>query len=215
MPTVFTPPPLNGDNIIRCSYFSRYFGQRILSIFHLRLTVGGSPTYIEGISAIAIKLAADLLGSGFLGDIRARQVAAFEYEFLRVQRVAPTRDVFYSQDLGLPGLASDPGVAPNLALTTNKRTLRPGRHGHGDTHLTGFPQSAQAEGLWDPALVSGVDADLFADLTTPWDSGGTGPAGNWCIWDPTPVTGGGADIVATETRREVKTMHRRTVGLGE
>lgn len=214
----YTPDPLNGGDVLRVTFYHSLDAQRMLTVLHARVTTPAAVPYITDLQNIAEGLTAIATGTTGIGAYREAQEEDVLWESVRVQRVSGTRDVYFEDLIGVTGGQSSvpAGAAPpNSAMTLNKRTLRPDRHGHGDMHLFGFPAIKSANGLWDPTLVANMQSVFQTWLTTEIDGGSTASSYKWCIYDPTPTTGGPQDVVNVAASNKVKTMHRRTVGLGE
>lgn len=213
----YTPDPLNGGDVLRIVFFHTLDGQRMLTVLHARVTAPGALPYIADIQNIAEGLTAIATGTTGIGAYRDAQEEDVVWDSVRVQRVSGTRDVYFEDTIAVAGGQSSTGGAapPNVAMTINKRTLRPDRHGHGDMHLFGFPAIKATNGLWDGTLTANMQSLFQTFLTTEIDPGSSASSYKWCIWDPTPTTGGPQDIVNAVASNRVKTMHRRTVGLGE
>jgi hypothetical protein len=211
----YVPPPITGDDVFTLTYFQTLDSQRILTVLHFRFSDLLEPDYVTAMASLANALGIDATGATGWGGVRNFQSSDISYDFLRVQRVAESRDVYFSQTLGLNGGFVGAAAPPNVALVCNKRTVRVGKHGHGDLHLAAVPIGTVTDGIWNPVTVANVASAVGSFLLDPFDDAVTGNAIRFGIYDPTPVFGGLQDITDVVGYNQVRTMHRRTVGLGE
>lgn len=214
MPSPYTPPAIAPHDIIRVTYLMTLDQQRLLTVLTGQVTASSAPDYITGITNLAQDLANDAIGATGWGAIRHRQSVQIGYDSVRVQRIAPSRDIYQEALIGQAGSDAGDSGPPNIAASFNKRTARPGRHGHGDIHLPGLPQASQTGGMWNSVLIDGITAQLSLYLTSTFSGTLSSIDLKWCLYDPTIGTGGYDNIVGVTGAYPVKTMHRRTVGLG-
>jgi len=202
------------NDIMRVSYFGTLAGQRIMTVHYGRVSTIVDTPYRDFAQNIATDLAADCAGAGFWGDVRGELSDSFQFDYLRVQRIFPNREIYSQATINAAGGTMSPASAPTDTAAFEKRTLFPGRKGHGDLHLAGLPANKQALGLWDAAQLTVLRAFL-AQLTVEY----TGASGNglkWGLFAPGIAPPNHFDqFVEVTSFPQVRTMHRRTVGLGE
>jgi len=212
----FIAPPITLDDIFRVVWFGRLAGQRILWVLHCRCSDNTEPVYATAMQSLAEELAVDMIApAGKFGSIATEQSNEFEWEFVRVQRIFPTREV-YSQST-VNRIGSDIGEAspPNVCMSTTLRTTVLAPHGVGRVQLAGLPISELNDGLWSDTLVGDIDVKMAAALIPTFVDPTTTNEFNFGVLAQFSVTSELNDITDVVSHNTVRTMHRRTVGLGE
>lgn len=211
----YTPGPWLQGDIGQVIYFMELDGQTLMMVLHFRVKESGSANYLLDTQSIVDSLAAQLpVGGGFWNDVLTQQSNELNYTRIQVQRISPTRDIYVSTDLAETGATVGPAAPPNVALTLNKRTLLPGKKGHGTIHVPGLPAAQLDEGLWGATLTLNIIEAVDEDLVDEYDVGFAGLILEWGIPDLAPGGTNFNDIVQVNGKRTITTMHRRTVGLG-
>lgn len=131
--------------------------------------------------------------------------------FIQAQRVHPNRSPYVREIVGQEGLEPGPSAPSIVALSGTKRSDTVGRGRSGHMQLAGLPASSMENGRWTIAqltLAQNYFDDLSQDLN--YGAGGIIRPG---IFDSKPPTEF-AELIGFEAKDELRSMHRRTVGLG-
>ena len=196
-----------------CTYKGTLDGQLMLSTFLYRNTVN-DPAFPAEVDA-AIKINAALTAGGNIqGKLLACLPANYTLDALWVQKIRPVRYRRTTFIKNLPGTSANNSDAPNLAQAVTRQSTLANRHTTGTLHLpvpTG-PGSILSGNLTGVQLIvlNVLAAQMPAILA---------PAGS--IFQFTPIlfnrtVGGPVYTVDTAAGQiTVRTMHRRTVGLGK
>lgn len=205
--------PVSIGDVIRVTYFQTLFEQRILNVFYLRCTVAptGGVSYFEAVQNLANRLGDDGIAPvqnwlPIVGD-------ELEFDTCRAQRVFPTRDIYASRVMGVDGAHADPATMSNNAMSVEKRTLTFGPQGIGRMQLAGVPASTISAGKFSGSYQVAVQgfADTFlGDITVAVDSSKY----RFCLFNGTAPTADD-DYFELIVMPDVRTMHRRTLRVGE
>jgi len=203
-------PTVNNGAIIEATLSSLYQNSRVLNVFHYRISGLGEPvdyqTLMEVfVSEFILKLWTDAAG--------LKQMVVNTYTLLgaRAQAIYPVRHPYYEEAVGEVGDVSGAGI-PSIStgvLTLRSEVVLPGSSG--SKHFTGFPVTTLNGGLWQAAhlLEMVALAELVEDsIVTMAPAAAFEPV----IFNKTSNTA--AEIIQVTANTEVRTMHRRTVGLG-
>lgn len=203
-------------DIVEVSFRGTLFGQRILNILHYVVNVTASGTT----EAQLLRLAQDLVqGTGNPAGLETHWLDCFGVEYtldeIRAQRVYPDRTIYQKFAANDVGTHASPMVSSNQATSLEKRTLTVGRKGIGRIQVVGPPQGEFANGVVGAVYLAGPIATLITDLKSSYTTS-VGPVTYVpCLYNPTGAPDKYSvlfDIVPQDTLR---TMHRRTVRLGE
>lgn len=205
--------PTSPGDVMELTCKAILFNQVILLTAHYQYTAATPAA--DGPFTINTALNQFTGGAGAqLGFVRGLQTADIAYTEARGQIVFPTRRPYVLKDLtGLVG--TNGGTCKNStdALFINKQSAIAKRGGHGGWHIAAVPVEQMASGVFLPAFLNTADlAGIALTVALPALLAGDGL---WQarIWSPTPPATPSA-IISTKAEREVRTMHRRTVGLG-
>lgn len=205
--------PLNVNDVVRVVYAQELFSQRLYTVLNYRVDVPAAPgtTEAEEMAALADRMADQALAPlvnwlPVVGD-------ELLFSHVRAQKVAPVRGVYQQALIVAEGSHVDPCTTANVAASITKRTLTPGRTGVGRVQLGGIPQTAYTEGTLDPAYLSLLE-DFKDDLINFVSVPANGSAYRLCVWNGQIATED-IDVFELTVQHEVRTMHRRTVRLGE
>jgi hypothetical protein len=203
------------DDIYQIHIKATLYDQTIRMVLHYRLKEVGSGIDADRwafYNTIFQKL--DFAG-GLLAAYRAATTTDLLFEYVRIQKVFATREVFRHFDYLFSGGVVGAAAPANVAMAINKRTGKVGRRGHGTTHLAGLPVSLITNSVWD--VGSWGDAEAFA-----WklDDELSGTSGEYTLVpclapDDDEDPHFPADIVQSSPSQEIRTMYRRTKGIGE
>lgn len=198
-------------SILEATFRGTVNAQRCLTILHYRLkTTSPLPDGAGALNTIAHQLQQ----VGGLQDIMLQAIASNAVlGALRLQWVYPNRYIFdeFNENVGPGKWTSGPCNAPNLAAAIEKRTNKSGRAFRGTTHLWGVPQDSLAGGLFGANYTIKLDAlaDKIPEVIVTTSAGTLTPI----IYNRhAPV--GSLPIESALAQGEVRTMRRRTVGLG-
>lgn len=203
------------DDVVQVSIRGLLFNQRILTVLHYVVSVAGSGSTETNLENIA----ADFAGAATAQDVINKYVAATSLDLglseIRAQRVFPTRTVYKAFAIARSGGDADNAATANMAASILKQTNTPGRRGIGRMQLAGLPNNAIAAGLLQDAYRLGALTDLANELKKGWSTvTGTAITLQPCLYNP-GATPAYSIIVGTVPEITVRTMHRRTVLLGE
>lgn len=202
---------LNINDVIEITYEGILITQTTLSVLHYFVdTPSTDANYLSAMT--------HLLGNFKAGAVSPTiaylAACAQNYEMitLKGQVVYPTRKAYVRINVGLPGLIGTDCTAPNLAGTITKRTSVGTRKGVGSLHMPAIPPSGYSGGL-----ITGGQRTLYAAvqacLLNPFTDTGETTVIEPCLWSrssPGTVLG----LTATALQPQVRTMRRRTVGVG-
>lgn len=202
-------------SIIEATVLGNLNGQRIMSVFHYRVTV--ESTIIDPALEIvdfneswfdpAVPLGFAQLYSGSVPENHNITQSA-------AQVVAPLRRARVTQNVTLTGARAAAAV-PNTAVVITKRTAFAGRDQIGSVHLPLDPATDAAGGFVDAALKSVLEAfaaGMLLDVTGTAGGGVYTPV----IWHRDAAAPDDFDTVTnTVVQDTTRVMRRRTVGLGQ
>lgn len=203
------------DDVIQVSLRGTLFGQRILNILHYAVNIAsGGGTQLQ-LDDIAVSIGADTGSVPIAGDMLATLSNAYKLDEVRAQRIHPIRTP-YSQSLpGVAGgLAGQPNTA-NIALSITKRGLNAGRTGIGRVQIAGLPAAAWIGGSLDVATFGAAITTMKNTFASSYN-----PAVFAITLVPVIFNPGGAAphyqvVNSWVTQETARTMHRRTLFLGE
>lgn len=208
------PPPygLNDGDIVESISWANLFGQKILMTAHWKIqgsAVPDGPAYLQALNT-------DLTtGSHLFNVARSLQTNSLSYEYVTSQVVWPTRWA-PEQKIWTQQGAYDAASSPqNLAWSFQRHVAQAGRGYQGRIQLCGYPQSWNQSGYVVFEIGALANVALFeACISLTFSVTGY-------VTAVVPVlrsragTGSTTRNVTKGTRTTtVRTMHRRTVGLG-
>lgn len=197
------------------TYRATLFGQRIITTHHFRVSTQlDPPEYLTWIQMAAASFGSQLELAGFWSGVRSLQSSQVHYDAVRVQRISPTRDIYWQQTVDADGEAAEEAETANLAMSVERRCGVAGRHGVGRVQLAGFGVDNMVDGVWGAPFMSLVEA-ACQDQTDPVSIGLLGTQVRFLLFDPLDPTADDKDILQVIPYSSVRVMRRRTVGLGE
>jgi len=203
------PAPLADGDVIQCVIETRLNAQRLLNVLHYKCI--GTPTNTDYFSGMS-QLNTDLNKAAFvIQELRTLLSDDAVIWSVYSQRVYPQRGPLVEQSIVQPGLVGTPAAPQNVTLSVTKKVDAAGRGLNGRMQLVGLPIAGITDGKWNAGQLAAV-GPWTALLLAPLDAGIDVDR----YW---PVTFNRSanttnNIVALELQEEVRTMHRRTVGLG-
>lgn len=205
--------PIAIDDVIQVTYQGVVFDQKVLTVLHMRCSTApaGSPTTESVLQAIA-----DYFSSPTQPLTMAYIAAAhpsFVLTRVRAQRVKPTRSIYFEALIGSNGTEGNAPPSANVAISIEKRSLNTTRRGIGRVQFPAPPIEAIASGYVQDPWLTGVGLDFAQKLYgTVSVTGLYASDYRWCL--PAGGADHGYDIWDAVIKDTVRTMHRRTVGLG-
>lgn len=203
---------VDGD-VLEVSLNCAYGGQRVLSVLHYKLQTTAGP--IDGLTTIDtfdadfnaaagasfVKLYMDCMNP----DYSLQEVVYQWVHSVRRARVTKLPNATVGTNVGTPS-------PPNIGAAITKRSEVAGRHGVSTLHLSGLINAYHTLGSLTPAGV-----DIYSPfLPKVFETIGVGG-----VSDMIPIIFNRAspadsvEITGASVRPTVRTMHRRTVGVGE
>ena len=205
---------LSNDDIIQVTFRNTLFGQRILTVLHYYVfTTSGAENVLAACDRIA-----NYLNNNANEPLTSYQLAVcagMAFDEVRVQRVYPTRDPYSSAAVALVGTQGGTAFNANTAASIQKKTAVTGRYAIGRMQMAGGPLEELSGAEWSApyraAELSNLGQALTAALTL------TGPLLTLkpCLYNPTQPNPKYNEVIAYAVEREQRTMHRRTLRLGE
>lgn len=207
--------PIAPFDVFQLSYFQRLYEQRVLNVLHFRIVEWTGPmTYIGGLKQIGEAFKDQIETTGIWSAVAVEQSEDIQYEFLRVQRVHPTRDIYWQEELTVGGAVESTSETANVAMSVTKRSLVSGREGVGRIQIGGLPVAEMADGRWSEDVLTAIEAATnFLQAETEFAT--PGMKVRFLVFGPGYDNDPDFDIVQQIPHSTVRTMHRRTVGLGE
>lgn len=199
------------DDVVQIVYRCEVHSQTILTVLHARVDVAGTGSSAEEQLAKIALVAADSTFP-FLDAYLAAAASDFFFDWVRAQKVKPTRTIYAQEELNTFGEYAANSGPQNIAASIEKQSLKVGRSGVGRMQFGGLPEGL-AGGNVDSAyslaqlvplansLVGSFLVPLAGALKLQWCLPGGGADHDYDIWNAFPLT-------------STRTMHRRTVGLG-
>lgn len=206
--------PMSVDDLIQVSIFGTLFGQRILSVLHYRVSVAPAGPSAE----LELQDLVNTIASRPAGEVVDEyiQAAAPEYsmDYIRCQKVKPVRTIWQSSIVGLAGEQTGAAKTANSAASLEKQSTHIGHKGIGRLQFAPVPSAQMNNGFLDPAYVSG-EMTALGDSMINTISGTAYAAGRFKPCLPAGGADHSYDLFDVFPMNTVRTMHRRTLYLGE
>ena len=203
------------NDVVQVSFRGTLYGQRMLNILHYVVGVVGSGSDVSQLDI----LVSNILTGGGSVDPRTPFLACIGTEYtldtIRAQRVHPTRTIYMEAVDGGGGAYGSGTEVTNISASIEKRTQKAGRMGIGRIQIPGVPTLAMNNGELTNAYLTGPMEDLAAVL--PQSLTTTGPVVTYvpCLFNPTDPGVKFAVLFDCIPKAEIRTMHRRTLRVGE
>lgn len=212
--------PVSDGAVMQLSIVGNLCGQQVINTFHY---VYDGPTITDGAAALASANTA-LLAGGKLIDEWFNTVSSDVTGIITAwQWISPLRyrmRTFSNFTTDGQEAACD---IPNVAAALTLQSVEATRRGQGTKHIPGIPTGVIVDGVLDPAYVTQL-ADLGAAAVLPFISGAGvctpvvyGRASNSYVKCGVTIPAKPESVLVAETYKinpYVRTMRRRTVGLG-
>lgn len=203
------------DDVYQCQFAATLFNQRIRTVLHFRVTE--APTAAQDRWAFYTTLGQYLTTvdpASLYTALRGCQSDDVSYNYLQVQAILPQRLVYRRFPLGQTGSIADSIGSLNYGGYILKKTSFAGRDAIGSVHVAGLPVDTSGGDLWNidtqdnlDNLASFIRAEAFDDIAG-WRAVPCLAPRRGSVVLPFLVT-------AAEASAQVRTMRRRTVGVGE
>jgi len=202
----------NGD-VLEVTIQGVMNSQRVLHVLHYELNDLPAPT--DGPTLIDdFNLVFNVPGAGsYIGDFAAVVCDSYKFQTVVYQWIFATRRarIVYVPAV-LQGEVATTAAPVNLAVAITRRTDDPGPSGHGTIHLAGVPLENIDASLLKPDALPLYD-DIVAQQEEMITAGGG--ANLYPVVFPKLNPALFKRIVSGQLQQTVRTMHRRTVGVGE
>lgn len=202
---------LQANDIVAVTYQGEYCAQQIRNTFHYRLLSPGNSANPESdLLAIAQHFASSLT-CVLTSKMLDAQVSTMAWHGVAAQRVYPTRTIKMVHQTNFSGIVGGDGLPSNSAIVITKRTRTAGRAGIGSLHMSGVPLMWIVNGSNTNALPyqDVANAMLQIEAVTPINT--TMEPG---LFNPTTPPIFFSRLFDALPQTQVRTMRRRTVGLG-
>lgn len=205
--------PIAVNDVVRLVYFNRLYSQRLLTVLHLRCVTapaGGIATE-QALLNIANKYGAG--ADPLLTAWKSVVSQDFIFDEVRAQKVFPQRSIYAKAAIGDNGGDTEKALTANVAISIEKRSITANRHGIGRVQMAGCPGDVLEDGVWNSTYVGQVQTaweNLLGLQSVPADSS----VYAFCLWDGNAVTSDD-DLFDVQAKDTIRTMHRRTVRVGE
>lgn len=201
------------NDVIRVTYWQRLFSQRVLTVLHMRCTTapGAGTDDFTALNNLSQVLAAPT--DPLMSKWRALVAPDLLFDEVRSQKVYPSRSVYGSSAMGYTGTFAGTANTANIAASIEKRSSVPGRRGIGRVQMAGVPTVALVSGSFTSAYLTAVRTawlEMLIAVASPVD----GAVYQTCLWGGLQ-TGPSTDLIDVQAKDTVRTMHRRTVRVGE
>lgn len=210
--------PMATGDVVLLTYWTRLASQQLLVTLHYRYETPGAPTdsVDEQLQDIATEMANTGVGvNTIVAALRAVTPDNVAFERCTAQRIKPTRSVYASAPMSVNGTFADSATATNICASVTKRTVVPGRKGVGHCQWPPLPSAVYINGLLDAGFRT-TQLQAWADQLKVSFVLHAATAEEFAMVPclPAATTGVPYKVDNTVAQPTVRTMHRRTVGLG-
>lgn len=199
-----------GD-IWRLAFTGTYLGSEYVNVWHVRMkSEAGTAS-----GAIAV------IKTNWYDIVKTTLTNDWSLTLVHCRKLV-VPGVIYDEGISVQGAGAQENLPPQCSMVITLRTGLVGRSRRGRLYQGGFGENAQAEGTWDPTVVSGF-ATTIEDLLANIGSGGSSLDYEWGVWsrklggeDPGPydLVAGFRPITGVAVRSTVYTQRRRVSGVG-
>lgn len=209
-------PDLLQNDIVSVTIDSRLDGQQILLCLHYAVqSIADPPGEVDLNTALDV-FATELNAAGGLEELYANSLAQnVSIYWLILQKIHTIRYTHRRYTVAEPvGLITEDALTPNMAVVVTTQGEEAGRHNIGNLHIGGVPQTFVENGLVAAgayAVYEALGAKLLEEYEL--DVDGTLVVMTPIIFNRVTPTDSPIRKFAY-VQDTVRTMHRRTVGLG-
>jgi len=207
--------PLAVDDVISATYYGTLFEQQIETVMMMRVSQAPSTGASAEVQLVDwAGYLADPAHNLFLAAMMNAAGNNFYMDYLRLQKLYPTRTIYGESPVSLNGGQEGSCTQSNLAVSLEKQTITVGRKGVGRVQFAPIPAGVITSGK----ITAGYQLDYMVPICEAmigeFDAGAT-HAGKFHYCLPAAAGGGSAyDIFNAFPWSEVRTMHRRTLYVG-
>jgi len=202
-----------GD-IMLVTFRGKIFDQRMLTILHYRVIQGTASGNVFADTQAWADWFANLTAAGELVTVYLATCAPeYSLEEIRVQRISPARNPYAISVVNLVGTNANAARTSNLAASITKRGVVAGRWANGRVQMPGLP----ADNVVDGEIAIGAQIDyqtLATKLAADQNYVGITQQLRPVIYNPGRVPNY-TEIATWTVQTSARTMHRRTLRLGE
>jgi hypothetical protein len=200
---------ITSNSILQLTFDGQTLGQQILTVLNYKLR---SPVSIADGAAALGRFLDVVQQTGRLQDTYGACMSTdYFFRSVTAQWILSTRHAYLRRLVTTNGTSGGDLLAPNAAFVIVKQTEVAGPKGHGLVHMGGVPVTFASSGS-----LSGTGAVAYAGLVTELIAPIVTAAPE--TYDPVLVNkvaiATSPIIIAGNVLPDVRTMHRRTVGLG-
>jgi len=202
------------NDVVQLTFWSRLFNQQLMTVLHYRVGVAQTATTEDHVTLEAwLQDFADITKEPFASMIAATSLSV-DWERVTLQKVKPTRSIYVAKTVTVPGEWATVAETANVCGSVTKRSTNSSRRGVGHVQWPPLAANQMENGVLEGAFYAGEFDDMAVGLSfAPTVGTGTQEA---TLVPCLPAGGSNTtfDVFSTVPQRTVRTMHRRTVGLG-
>jgi len=211
--------PLALNDVIQISLAATLYESRILMILHYYVYTApaGSTPEANLIDAAAKFNPGGVSPATISQKLKLAQCPELVYEYTRAQRVYPTRTTYQeiAAGAGVTGTFAGVSAPSNFAVSIEKITPATGRMGIGRIQMAGADKGSISAAKWTQAFLDAEVTDvanaMLDEVTVPTENYKLRP----CIYNPNGAGVHFNALSAFRVQQSVRTMHRRTLRVGE
>lgn len=202
--------PINPHDIIEVSYRGTIAGQIVMNVFHFQYT--GAVPLVPGDAALQTLLTNLAAPLGFQAKLLGCSCPEYTMTEQRAQVIYPTRQIYLSNTISLPGIFAGSSLTPNTSAVVLKVPSLAGRGRVGNVHVIATPSADPTGGVWSLVYIAklGLFAAALPTLQTLSAPNDAMPV----IWSRRLPTNP-SQILAGRVNPFVRVERRRTVGVGQ
>lgn len=206
-------PAIANTNIVEATFFGTLQNQTVLNVFHYQYSGPGivAADYAANLAALGLGIKASIWGHAVNGF---KNFVSNEYALLKIrtQLVAPVRGYYVDTAVNEAGGVASPSMPVNDAITLSLTTDRAIQGGTGSKRFAGLPTVGHLQGKWTVAA-QGNWASVGTQILLSQNGIGVLDVFFPIVWSK-KRSADRSTVLSVTVRPEVRTQHRRTVGLG-
>lgn len=203
--------PVNA--VVELTLQSYYQNQLILNVFHYVNATDNIPSGSgDGELAFLGETFFETLITDPATGLQLNVVESFNWQYARMQVVAPTRGYYITYTNSITGALAVPGIPSNTHLTVAYRTDAAGRGKTGNKKFTGFAASTITQNFFNEPIVTFM-AEWAANSEAQLDDSTGAPRWQPIIWSPRRATDR-RRIVGTLADNSIHVLRRRSLRVG-
>lgn len=202
------------NDLMQVTYWSTLSAQTLMSVLHYRVdetpVAVADETFYWSLWALWFADTANVLPAAYVEAAPTNVLI----DRVTVQRIRPTRGVYAEAAMGAAGEHAGVALTANICASITKRSTISGRTGVGHLQWPPLVATDYTNGVIDLDFKEGELANLALQILEPQviSTGTTEATLIPCL--PAGGANNNYDLWQTGVRTQVRTMHRRTVGLG-